>query len=110
MCLRAAGRRLTSATMSANYAIGGRASSATCYLVNDPNTSTTITNNIGVNCGGNEAATLGVSGGVGTAGGNLMFSNTNTNISSAAAVAAFNWSGSSLYSLDTCQQQDRHVV
>ncbi len=84
-------------TVSANYAIGGRSGSATCYLVNDPNTSTTITNNRGINCGGNGAATLGISGGVGTASGNLMFSNVNTNISSAAGVAAFNWSGSSPY-------------
>ncbi len=87
-----------SATMSANYAIGGRSSSATCYLVNDPNTSTTITNNIGINCGGNGAAILGISGGIGTAGSNLMFSNTNTRINSAAAVAAFNWSGDTPYS------------
>ena len=85
------------ATMSANYAIGGRSASATCYLVNDANTSTTITNNIGINCGGNGAATLGISGGVGTASGNLMFSNTNATINSAAGVAAFNWSGSSPY-------------
>ena len=85
------------ATMSANYAIGGRSSSATCYLVNDANTSTNITNNRGINCGGNGAATLGLSGGVGTASGNLIFSNTNTNIRSAAGVAAFNWSGSSPY-------------